>query len=201
MLRRKRCRWIIILAVVLIAPLAGILWSHSKVSKEVIWSASKMLDAAFLPAQVTTEWILPTEFPLTQQVASQYAYAFVIGGCDPEKQNYLGFVYNIIVSARRLRQEGAQADVVAFFQISHQSPAETLAAEDIRILTAMGVKIHYLRKSNAESFYDTVLNKFEILGLTGYRRVLLMDSTSCLYRISIISFIYPRWAFLRRISW
>ena len=115
------------------------------------------------------------EYPLSPQAGAQYAYAFVIGGCDPEKHNYLGFIYNIIVSTRRLRQEGSTAEVVTLFQISYDSPAETLAPEDVRILTEMGVKIKYIPKSPVESFYHTVLNKFDILGLTEYRRVLLMD--------------------------
>lgn len=32
---------------------------------------------------------------------SKYAYAFVIGGCNPEQPSYQGFIYNIMVVAKR----------------------------------------------------------------------------------------------------
>ena len=99
----------------------------------------------------------------------------MIGGCHPEKPQYLGFIYNILVTTRILRAEGSTADIVGFFQIAKDSPSETLSDEDVRLLTAMGVKIMYLPKSEMESFYDTVLNKFKILGLVQYKRVLLLD--------------------------
>jgi hypothetical protein len=106
---------------------------------------------------------------------TKYAYAYVIGGCNPDNGHYKGFLYNILVSARILREEGAKADVVAMFQISSKSNATVLPDEDIRQLTSLGVKVVYIPKSEIESFYDTVMNKFRILALTQYRRVLLMD--------------------------
>jgi hypothetical protein len=106
---------------------------------------------------------------------SKYAYAYVIGGCNPDNGHYKGFLYNIFVSARILREEGARADVVAMFQISYQSNATELPISDVRALSSLGVKIEYIPKSETESFYDTVMNKFRILALTQYRRVILMD--------------------------
>lgn len=106
---------------------------------------------------------------------STFAYAFVIGGCDLNKPHYLGFIYNILVATRILREEGSTADVVAYFQISYRSNADTLPAEDIRLLSALGIRIKHIPKSESESFYETVLNKFHILALTEYKRVLLMD--------------------------
>jgi hypothetical protein len=111
-----------------------------------------------------------TEFDPTK-----YAYAYVIGGCNPDAGHYKGFLYNILVSTRILREEGAKADVVAMIQISHKSNATVLPEEDVRQLNRLGVKIEYIPKSEIESFYDTVMNKFRILALTQYRRVLLMD--------------------------
>ena len=46
---------------------------------------------------------------------AKYAYAFVVGGCDPERPGYRSFVYNILVASRTLQEEGSKADVVAFF--------------------------------------------------------------------------------------
>jgi hypothetical protein len=80
---------------------------------------------------------------------ARYAYAFVIGGCNPDEEfpTYRYFIYNILVSARVLREAGSQADVVAFFQISYKSTYDRLASEDVRLLEAMNVRIEYIPKS------------------------------------------------------
>ena len=107
---------------------------------------------------------------------SPYAYSYVIGGVNPSKPVYKGFLYNILVSTRILRQLGSTADVVAFFQLSYAYKiSETLPDEDLRALRGMGIKVFYIERSEDESFYEIVMNKFRILQLTQYRRVLLMD--------------------------
>lgn len=109
-------------------------------------------------------------------IKSDYAYAFVIGGCNPNKPTYKGFLYNILVTTRLLRDQGSTADVVAFFQLSyHYKDADVLPEEDRRVLESLNIKTLYIPKSEHESFYETVMNKFKILTLTQYRRVLLMD--------------------------
>lgn len=60
-------------------------------------------------------------------------------------------------------------------QMSNKSPATELPEHEQRVLHGLGVKIHYIQKAEYESFYDTVLHKFNILELTQYRRVLLLD--------------------------
>jgi hypothetical protein len=88
---------------------------------------------------------------------AKYAYAFVLGGCNPDDESptYRYFVYNILVSARVLRDAGSQADIVAFFQISYQSTYDKLPSEDVRLLEAMNVRIEYIPKSPHENFYRT----------------------------------------------
>ena len=115
-------------------------------------------------------------FEASSSNSSQYAYAFVIGGVNPIRPAYKGFLYNILVSARILRQLGSNADVVAFFQLSiDYKGSDTLPDEDLSALHKMGIIIYYIEPSEHESFYETVMNKFRILQLTQYRRVLLMD--------------------------
>jgi hypothetical protein len=111
----------------------------------------------------------------TNERNAPYAYAFVIGGCDPQRPSYRNYIYDILISSYILRQRGSKADVVALFQMSFHSNATTLPAEDIRLLTAMQVKIKYIPKSRHESFYRVMLDKFRILALTEYRRVLFVD--------------------------
>lgn len=33
--------------------------------------------------------------------SSKYAYAFIVGGCNPEEPAYRGFVFNILIATRR----------------------------------------------------------------------------------------------------
>jgi hypothetical protein len=117
---------------------------------------------------------LPVKSQIQEQVA-RYAYAFVIGGCMPEKPSYRYFIYNMLITARILREAGSRADIVAFFQMSYESAHERLTEEDVRQLRAMNIKIKYIPKSPQECFYRTVLDKFRILGLVEYRRVLFLD--------------------------
>jgi hypothetical protein len=106
---------------------------------------------------------------------SPYAYAFVIGGCSPAKPAYRNYIYNILVATRIFRSEGSKADVFVFFQMSYDSRSETLPEEDVRVLEAMNIKFRYIPKSKIENFFKTMLDKFRVLGLTQYRRVLFMD--------------------------
>jgi hypothetical protein len=111
----------------------------------------------------------------TNEKNAPYAYAFVIGGCDPQRPSYRNYIYDIIISSYVLRERGSKADVVAFFQMSFHSKATALPKEDIRLLDAMQVKIKYIPKSRDESFYRVMLDKFRILGMTEYRRVIFLD--------------------------
>lgn len=111
----------------------------------------------------------------TNERNAPYAYAFVIGGCDPRLPSYRNYIYDILISSHILRERGSKADVVAFFQMSFHSNATALPAEDTRLLDTMQVKINYIPKSRDESFYRVMLDKFRILALTEYRRVLFLD--------------------------
>jgi hypothetical protein len=113
----------------------------------------------------------------TKKSGLLYAYAFVIGGCNPDDGRYKGFIYNVLVATRLLRQEGSRkADIVVMIQMSQNTTANELPLEDVRFLSAMKIQILYLQKSQHDSFYATVLHKFCILNLVQYRRVLLMDA-------------------------
>lgn len=124
---------------------------------------------------ITTSFPMDTEQQQHHGNNTDYAYAFVIGGCDPATEGYKGFLYNILVATRSLRDQGSVSDVVAFFQMKHSSRAEELPAKDISLLKALQIKVYYIPKSPTESFYDTVMNKFRVLSLTQYRRVFLLD--------------------------
>ena len=108
----------------------------------------------------------------------RFAYSFVIGGCNPdETSRYRGYVYNILVATRMLRNLGSTADIVAFFQISSKvkNATSVLPDADLRPLNALGVKIRYIPPSPSESFYEANMNKFQILGMTEYDRIIFLD--------------------------
>lgn len=108
----------------------------------------------------------------------KWAYAFLIGGCSESKQEYRGFLYNVVVAAQRLKTLGSKADVVLMVQMSTFTNETKLPETDLAILDSMGVRVHYLPKMAApvhEVFYGLVQEKFRILELTEYSRVLFLD--------------------------
>jgi hypothetical protein len=109
-----------------------------------------------------------------QTHASKYAYAYVISGCneDAAHRNYL---YDISISTYVQREAGSTADVIVFIQMAFKSELQVLPEQDRVLMEAMNIQIRYIPKAEDESFYRTMLDKFLILGLTQYNRVLFMD--------------------------
>lgn len=107
---------------------------------------------------------------------SPYAYSFVLGGVNPDKPDYRDYLYGIFVAIYQLRKLGSTADV--FLWVEFQSSAENPAfPENERILLEkMGVHVMQLPSMIKPSFYELQLQKFRILGLTQYRRILHLDS-------------------------
>jgi hypothetical protein len=108
--------------------------------------------------------------------SSPFAYAFVIGGCNPDNGRYMGFLYNVMVATKVLRDEGSLSDVVLLLQISPNTTASTIPERQQHALEALGIHMYYIPKSHRESFYDTVLNKFRVLQLVQYKKVMLLDA-------------------------
>ncbi|GAX17161.1 hypothetical protein FisN_6Lh463 [Fistulifera solaris] len=107
-----------------------------------------------------------------------FAYTFVIGGCDPtNRASYQNYLFNIAISARILKRLGSQADIVALFQMSQTAKEPQLPKYDLDLLQAQNVTVYYIPQqlTGRESFYRTTLDKFRILGLTQYEKVILMD--------------------------
>lgn len=112
----------------------------------------------------------------TYNNTSRFAYAFVIGGCYPEKPSYLGFMYNVWISASLIRRVQTRADIILYVQMSFKSRWDVLPETQQSILNHLGIRTIYIPKNPDESFYETVLDKFRILDLTEYQRILLMDA-------------------------
>lgn len=108
---------------------------------------------------------------------SPYAYTFLIGGANPKDfGSYRGYIYNILVANKILRHQGSTADVVLWCQISSKSNATTLPRRHEAWLSSAGIQLRYLPQTKTESFIDIIMEKFRILSMTEYRRVLFLDS-------------------------
>ena len=127
----------------------------------------------------------PTILPVVNSESLQghptrkWAYAFLVGGCSSKNLEYRGFLYNAVAAAQRLKMMGSKADVVVLLQMSVKSKETRLPEDEERLLTAMGIKFQYLPKFNHEVhevFYALVKEKFRILDLTDYSRVLFIDA-------------------------
>jgi hypothetical protein len=83
-----------------------------------------------------------------------------------------------MVASRILKEEGSNQDVVLLVQMSSNSSTTALPVEQIRALEGLGVRLYYVPPSSSrhESFYDTALNKFRILQLIQYKKVMLLDA-------------------------
>jgi len=108
----------------------------------------------------------------------KWAYAYLIGGCSSQTPKYHAYIYNAIVVSRRMKEYGSKADIIVMIQMWGKSDETALPQEDVDMLEDAGVKIVYIPKLAPymqEVFYTLMLEKFRILTLTDYSRVLYMD--------------------------
>jgi len=111
--------------------------------------------------------------------SSKYAYAFVLGGVDPDIPKYRMYLYGVYVAVYNLKVKfRSEADVVLLVEMYDKSPHDRLPDREARILRRLGVtQLLYVPQAPSPSFYRIQLNKFRVFGLYGrYKRVLYMDA-------------------------
>jgi alpha-N-acetylglucosamine transferase len=111
-----------------------------------------------------------------QKEHHQFAYAFLMAGCIPEKPSYMGYIYNIIVSKELLKRYNSTADVIVMIRMHKDTPHTTLPPKHETLLQEMGVIIKYLPKPLTDNFHTAMMDKFRVLELTEYERILYLDS-------------------------
>ncbi len=84
-------------------------------------------------------------------------------------------MFSIAVAARILKRLGNKADVVALFQMSETATKLQLPNEDLQLLDSQNVIIYSIPPQKRETFYRTQLDKFRILGLQQYEKILFLD--------------------------
>ena len=109
-----------------------------------------------------------------------YAYAFLVGGADPAvPESYLPYFYNIAIATKILREKGSKADVIVLYQNKRGIKATHLPRNHMKMLFQLGVNVYTIPETTgttSESFYRTQMDKFRILGLTQYRKIMYLDT-------------------------
>jgi len=128
---------------------------------------------------------------------SDKAYAFLLGGIPSATSpgdlimpalgngrkellfpanSYRGLLYNILVSVKILRNSGSTADMVVLVKMA--SANEKLPSEYVRWMTALDIRIQYVPASPSivNEFSTITFEKFRLLDLVDYKRILYMDA-------------------------
>jgi len=117
--------------------------------------------------------------PYTSNTSTEkprYAYTWILGGIDPDRPAYKGFLYDILVSVNLLKKLGSKAEFIVLTQLSHNMTGiDQLPAEDERLLKALGIKIRHMPKPVKSSFAQLVYEKFRPLSFTEYDRIMFLD--------------------------
>jgi hypothetical protein len=108
---------------------------------------------------------------------SKFAYVFMIGGVRPDQTTkYHGYLYDILVSAKILKDRGSINDVVVWVQMSKSTSSTALTEVENNWLSQYGVQVRYLAKNKDESMATLMMQKFKVLDMTEYQRILFIDA-------------------------
>ena len=130
---------------------------------------------------------------LSPSPLSPYAYTFVMGGVDPMRPSYRGMLWGIVVNVYSLKKYGSEADFILFVQLTAEASAAYEAANhtttsdsldpfgltptERKVLDALGIQLRILETGQvSNTFHDITMNKFVILTLTEYQKVIFLDA-------------------------
>jgi hypothetical protein len=83
-------------------------------------------------------------------------------------------VYNILIGAHVLQTANSTADIIVLVRMATSTSNKTLPEQPT--LESAGVKVRYIPSVKSDSFYTAMLDKFRVLELTEYDRILFLDS-------------------------
>lgn len=120
------------------------------------------------------------------QKQPKWAYAFLVAGVDPERPlTYRNYFYNILVASNLLDVDVTKStgDVIVMIQFTTATNATELLGADLAWLRTTfpnnpnrKLRIHYLPPLIRDNFYGSQLQKFRILELVEYSRILYLDA-------------------------
>jgi lipopolysaccharide biosynthesis glycosyltransferase len=132
------------------------------------------IDVDTLPIESLPIESLPIEsLPIE---TSRFAYSFLVAGCKPEDPTYKGYLYNIAIARELLTKYNSTSDVVVMIRMHVDTNATKLLPEEEAILTSVGAIIKYIPRPLSDTFHTAMMDKFRILELTEYERVIYLDA-------------------------
>ena len=104
----------------------------------------------------------------------KFAYAYVIAGCTLD--SCTGYILNAIVASRIWKEHNATtADIILMVRMSNSIKEIRLAQEVENWLRKANIKLRYLPKVAVDNFGTASIEKFRVLELIEYDRVLFLD--------------------------
>ena len=108
--------------------------------------------------------------------SSKFAYVFLIAGCDPKDPSYMGYIYSVAVAKELLQHFGSSQDVIVMVRMHTKTNHTKLPIEQEHILTKLGINVIYIPKPKTDNFHTAMMDKFRILQLIDYERILYLDA-------------------------
>lgn len=167
-----------IACVLLLVALNTSTWSRSKIGSAVFSDVEDGDGLAQIQKQAHVSPSPPELTPALIPASSPYAYTWIIGSVHEERLGYKGFFWSILVSANILREAGSTADFWLYVRMAPDANIDTIPDEGTRILNALGFHVKYLNKlqNDTLTFSKLMYDKFEILNMTDYKRVMYLDA-------------------------
>lgn len=115
--------------------------------------------------------------PTKENKEPKFAYAFLLAGVHPETLFTNGGFYGILAANEFFKQVvNSTADVVAMIRIHKDSKAISFTPEQEDMFQRVGIKLEYIPKPAVDNFFTAMFDKFRMLSLTEYDRVMFLDS-------------------------
>lgn len=107
----------------------------------------------------------------------RFAYAFLLAGASPQDLFSTGGFYGVLVANEYFKRINSIADVILMIRMHKDSNATSLTQKQEELLLKAGIQIEYLPGPPlVDTFMTATFDKFRILSLTEYDRVIFLDS-------------------------
>lgn len=133
------------------------------------WRIKQIVDNEYYYRRTTYQ---AHNYPLPK--TTKFAYAYIIAGCT--ESSCFGYILNALASAYSLRWHGSAADIVLMVRMFGRKKDNRLLPLHEEWIRKAGIKLRYLPKLRVDNFGTASLEKFRILEMTEYERVLFLDS-------------------------
>lgn len=107
----------------------------------------------------------------------KFAYTFLVAGINPKNPTWRGYIYSVIVSKHLFTKTfHTVADVILLLRIHADSPDTKLPKEDEELLRKSNITFIYLPKPKVDNFHTAMMDKFRIMELDEYERIVYLDA-------------------------